>query len=69
MAKRYPIVEGGRKTDEGNVICEKCGQLLKGKMIMHLDFDKSYTTVYECECGNQIAVSWRRSKKDQMYWG
>jgi len=50
------------------MVCEKCGKS-EVKMVSHMDFAKSYRSVYECVCGAIITMEAQRSKESMMYHG
>lgn len=66
IRKGKSTYEGFKEVD-GKLVCEKCGGTT-GRLISHIDGTDFYGSSYECECGNVLSVTSKRSKEDMMYW-
>lgn len=64
--------KGIKRTEDGGVFCEACGNDLKGegatKFVAHMDGSGFYTNVWEClKCGAVIEQTVER-RKDAYWW-
>ena len=58
MDKLVQVADGGYRC--------KCSGMLT--MTAHVDGTDFYATTYQCDCGNVINVSMKRSEEDMMIW-
>jgi hypothetical protein len=59
----------GVKEVDGKIVCENCSKAGPMKTTMHMDGAKFYTNVLQCECGNTVSITTKRSGMDAAHWG
>ena len=65
---------GIRRTEDGGVYCEACGndlsQARAAKYVAHMDGTTFYTDCFECaKCGAPLSQTHERSNEDAALWG
>lgn len=68
IVKGNTTYDGVKEDENGNIVCEKCGQPDRVTMGMHLDGKDFYQTVYDCECGNMINATTKRTGLNKELW-
>lgn len=66
--------KGIKRTEDGGVFCEKCGNdLLKdgsSTFTAHLDGTTFFTNQYTCnKCGSVLSQTHKRSAENAAWWG
>lgn len=60
---------GGVILTNDKLTCSKCKKVEpKAKMVCHMDGTDFYSNVFQCECGNQITMTTKRSGEDAAFW-
>ena len=64
--------KGIKRTEDGGVFCEKCGNDLKSagatKYVAHLDGAKCFTNVWECTKCSAVIQQTVARRKDAYWW-
>jgi len=69
VIKRGNTTYDGVIEKDGKLVCQKCQKPeAKCKAVMHIDGKEFFSWQYECECGNGILVSTKRTGEDKRMW-